>query len=101
MFKSLGIFAISNNHLDKIIKVCKEAKRKGIEVTIFFSHLGTLLTQDSRFGQLDGFAKMFICNVGYESHGLKSPVPGIGDKDYATQSRHVEMIEKCNRYIVF
>ena len=101
MFGSLGIFAISNDHLDKIIKVCREAKRKGIEVTIFFSHLGTLLTQDPRFGRLEGLAKMFICNAGFEGHGLKPPVTGIGEKNFATQSRHVEMIKQCDRYIVF
>ena len=101
MVQSLGIFATSNNHLDKIIKVCREAKRNGIEVIIFFSHLGTLLTQDPQFGQLKGFAEMFICNVGVESHGLKPPVTGIGEKNFATQSRHVEMIKKCDRYVVF
>ena len=101
MSKSLAIFATSNDHLDKIIKVCREAKRKGVEVTIFFSHLGTLLTQDPRFGRLEGLAKMFICNVGFEGHGLKPPVTGIGEKNFSTQSRHVEMIKKCDHYIVF
>lgn len=101
MLKSLGIFVISNKHLDKIIKLCKEAKGKGIEVNIFFSHLGTLLTQDPRFGRLEGLATMFICNEGFEGHGLKPPVVGIGEKNFATQSRHFEMIKKCDRYIVF
>ncbi len=101
MAKSLGVLAISNKHLDKIIKLCKEAKKKGIEVTIFFSHLGTLLTQDPRFGQLEGLAKMAVCNVAFESNGLKPPVPGIGEKDYATQAKHGEMIVECDRYLVF
>ena len=101
MFKSLGIFVISNRHLDKIIKLCEEAKGRGIEVNIFFSHRGTLLTQDPRFGRLEGSAKMFLCNAGFERHGLKPPVVGIGEKNFVTQSRHVEMIGKCDRYIVF
>jgi len=101
MAKSLGIFVTSDKHLDKIIKLCLAAKTKDIEVTIFFSHLGTLLTQDPRFGELEGLAKMSICNVGFESHGLKPPVPGIGEKDYASQARHGEMIEDCDRYVAF
>ncbi len=97
----LGVFVSSDRHLDKIIKLCHAAKEKGVEVQIFFSHRGTLLTQDPRFGELEGLAKMSLCNVGFESHGLKGPVPGIGEKDYGTQARHGELIENCDRYVVF
>ena len=101
MSGSLGVFVSSDKYLDKIIKLCEAAKKKDVQVTIFFSHLGTLLTQDQRFGELDGMAKMSICNVGFESHGLKPPVKGISDKDYATQARHGELIEEYDRYVVF
>jgi hypothetical protein len=101
MSKSLGLFVSSNEHLDKIIGLCQAARKKDVEVTIFFSHLGTLLTQDPRFAELNGLAKLSLCNVGFESHGLKPPVPGVADKDYATQARNGEMIETCDRYLVF
>ena len=101
MAKSLGVFVSSDKHLDKLIKLCQAAKKKEVEVTIFFSHLGTLLTQDPRFAELEGLAKMALCNVGFEGHGLKPPVPGIGEKDYATQARNGELIEECDRYVVF
>ena len=102
MPKKLGVFVSSDQHLDKVIELCKAAKKKqDVEVTIFFSHVGTLLTQDPRFGELEGLAKMAICNVGFESHGLEPPVVGIGEKDYATQARHGEMIEECDRYVAF
>jgi hypothetical protein len=100
MAKSLGIFVNSDKHLDKVIALCRAAKKKGIDVTIFFSHFGTLLSQDPRFGELEGLAeKMSLCNVGFEAHGLKPPVPGIDEKDYATQARHGELIEECDRYL--
>ncbi|RJR22471.1 MAG: hypothetical protein C4582_06555 [Desulfobacteraceae bacterium] len=101
MSRSLGLFVSSDKHLDKIISLCLEAKKKEIEVTIFFTHRGTLLTQDSRFTELQGLAKMALCNVGFESHNLKRPVAGIADKDYATQARNGELIEECDRYLVF
>jgi hypothetical protein len=101
MAGSLGVFVSSNKHLDKVIKLCKAAKNKDVEVTIFFTHRGTLLTQDAGFAELEGLAKMSLCNVGFEAHGLKPPVPGIGEKDYATQARNGEMIEDCDRYVVF
>ena len=75
-------------------------KKKGIDTTVFFTHLGTLLTQDSRFSELEGFAKMGLCKVAFENHGLKPPVSGFGKKDYAAQARHAEIIEDCDRYLV-
>jgi hypothetical protein len=101
MARSLGVFVSSNKHLDKVIELCKAAGKKEVDVTIFFTHKGTLLTQDPRFAELEGLAKMSLCNVGFESNGLKPPVVGIGEKDYATQARNGEMIEECDRYVVF
>jgi hypothetical protein len=100
MARTLGILVTCDTHFNKIINLCQAAKEKNINVTIFFTHLGTLLTQDPRFKELEGLAKMSVCNVGFESHGLKPPVPGIGEKDYATQARNGEMIEECDRYVV-
>jgi len=102
MARKLGILVSSDRHMDKLIGVCRAAQKKGdVEVTLFFTHLGTLLTQDPRFEQLQGLAKMSLCNVGFESHHLKPPVVGIDEKDYATQARHGELIEECDRYLVF
>ena len=93
MARNLGLFVTSDKHLDKVINLCKAAREKGdLEVTIFLSHRGTLLTQDPRFGELEGLATMSLCNVGFESHDLKKPVPGIAEKDYATQARNGELI---------
>ncbi|MFC1829153.1 hypothetical protein ACFL0O_06040 [Thermodesulfobacteriota bacterium] len=101
MAKNLGILVSSDRHLDKVIHLCRAAQKKAVNVTIFFSHLGTLLTQDPRFAELESLAKMSVCNVGFESHGLKSPVTGIGEKDYGTQARNGDMIHDCDRYVVF
>jgi len=102
MAKRLGIFVSSDQHLNKVIKLCEEARDKGdVDVTIFFSHLGTKLTKDPRFGELEGMATMSLCNVGFESHNLKPPVQGIAESDFATQARNGELIEDEDRYLVF
>lgn len=102
MARKLGVFVTSDQHLDKVINLCGAARDKGdVDVTIFFSHLGTLLTQDPRFGELEGLANMSLCNVGFESHDLKPPVQGIAEGDFATQARNGELIEENDRYIVF
>ncbi len=100
MEKTLGIFVSSNHHLEKIIELCNAAKKKDIEVSLFFTHKGLLLTQDPRFSDLKG-KKMTACKVGFEALGLKPPVPGIENKDYTTQAMHAEMINSCERYVVF
>ena len=101
MAKSLGIFVSSDQHLDKITKLCKAARKKDVDVTIFFTHLGTLLTQGKKFDELKGLARMTLCKVAFESKGLRPPVLGIDEKDFATQARHAEVIEECDRYVVF
>ena len=56
---------------------------------------------DAGFEELEGLANMALCNVGFESHGLKPPVNGIAEKDYASQARNGELIDDCDRYVVF
>ena len=101
MAKNLGILVSSDKHLEKVINLCRAARNKEVEVTIFFTHVGTLLTQDPKFGELESLANMSVCNVGFESHGLNPPVKGIGDRDYGTQARNGDMIKDCDRYVVF
>ena len=99
--KKLGIFVSSDRHLDKIIKLCEAAVEKEVEVILFFTHRGTLLTQDPHFSELEGKARMSLCRVSFENHGLKSPIEGIDERDLSTQAGNVEMIEDCDRYLVF
>jgi hypothetical protein len=101
MKKSLGILVTSTQHMDKIITLCRSAQKKGVEVSAFLTHRGARLTQDVRFEKLRGLAKVSLCNVSFESQGLRPPVPGIDAKDFATQARHAELIEACDRYVVF
>jgi hypothetical protein len=101
MSKTLGVFVSSDKHLDKLIRLCRAAQKKDVEVTIFFSHLGTLLTQDIRFKEFEGLAKMSLCNVSFENHGLQRQLTHMGSDDFATQERHAELIAHCDRYFVF
>ncbi len=102
--EKLGIFVPTNRHLDHVIGVVKAAKKAGKELIIFFTHNGVLMTQDPRYQELAHLApeEMTLCNVRWEELGLKGrPIPaGMGEKGLATQSRHVSLIGKCDRYLV-
>ena len=97
--KRLGICVSSDRHLDKVIGLCKAARAKGVEVEIFFTHLGTRLTQEPAFKKLEGLARMSLCNVAFDANKLRKPVSGISERDFATQERHCDMIEACDRYV--
>jgi len=100
--RRLGVFVSSDKNLDKVIGLCRAAEKAGnVEVMIFLTHSGTLLTQDPRFKGLQGLAKVSLCKMAFESHGLKPPVPGMAEKDFATQARHADLIEECERYVSF
>jgi len=101
MANKLGILVCTNKHLDYVIALTTAAHDKGKSVQIFFTGQGVLLTQKPEFGQLEGKAKLSVCDVSYRAKGLSGDVPGVGFKDFATQARNAEMIESCDRYVVF
>ena len=101
MADKLGIFVSTDKHLDHIINLVNAATEKGKSVEIFFTGNGVLLTQAPDFAKLVGKAKMTLCDVSFRALGLKGDVPGFGFKDFATQAKNAELIEKCDRYVVF
>jgi hypothetical protein len=101
MGRKLGMYVTSNQHLEQIIRLCQAANRKGVEVDIFFTHLGCSLMSDPRFPELEGLARMALCKVCFDEHKGEMPVPGIPEDGYATQERHCEIIEECDRYLNF
>lgn len=101
MANRLGILVSSDYYLDKVISLTTAAHQIGKKVEIFFSHTGVFLTQKPEFEQLVGKAKMALCLYCFEKYGLEGDVPGIEEKDFATQARHAEMIKECDRYLVF
>jgi len=101
MSRILGVFVSSNKHIDKIMELCKSAKRKDVKVKIFMTHTGTLLTQDAKFSEIAELADISLCRVSFEKNGLKMPIHGIGNDALASQIMHAELIEDCDRYLVF
>ena len=82
MGKKLGIYVTSDEHMEKLIKLCKAAKKKDVEVTVFL-------------------AKVALCKVGFESLKLKKPGDILDEKAYSSQSFHAEMILDCDQYLSF
>jgi predicted peroxiredoxin len=101
MSDRLGILVNTEKHLKNVIALTKAAHEKGKKVQIFFTGKGVLLTQQPEFAELVGKAKLSVCDVSFRANGLSGEVPGVGFKDFATQARNAEMIDECDRYVVF
>lgn len=101
MADKLGILVGTDKHLDKVLCLTDAAHEKGKEIQIFFTGAGVLLTQSPEFAKLVGKAKLSVCDVSFRGLGLSGDVPGVGFKDFATQARNAEMINSCDRYVVF
>jgi len=101
MADKLGILVGTDKYLDHVIKLTDAAHAKGKDIQIFFTGSGVRLTQVPEFAELVGKAKLSVCDVSFRALGLSGDVPGVGFKDFATQARNAEMINSCDRYVVF
>lgn len=101
MEKKLGIYVTADHDMENLLCLCRAARKKGVKVAVFLTHLGTRLTQNPRFSELTGLADVALCRVGFEANGLAAPPEGLGTAAMASQSWHAEMIYDCDRYITF
>jgi hypothetical protein len=96
----LGIMVATRDSLDHLLGLVKAAAKHEVQVSVFLTGEGVLLTQDPRFAELAGRAKLALCEVSFRAHNLKGEVPGMGFKDFATQAKHAEMLEDCPHYLM-
>jgi len=96
----LGIMVATRDSLGHLLAVVASAEKKGVKLVVFLTGEAVLLTQDPRFGELAGRARLALCEVSFRAHDLKGEVPGMGFKDFATQAKHAEMLEDCRHYLM-
>ena len=101
MGKILGVYVSSDRNLDQLIRLCRSAKKKDVQVKLFFTHLGTRLCTDPRINELKELAEVALCKVGFESNKLNPSDSRISEKGFTSQTWHAEMIYDCDRYITF
>ena len=101
MNKILGIYVTSEKNLDKLLKLCRAAKKMEVEVRIFLTHQGTRLSMDPRLEELREMAEIAVCAVGFDANGLNKSDSLLDDKSFSSQSWHAEMVYDCDRYLTF
>lgn len=98
---TLGILVTTERHMDYVLRLTYAALARKKKIEIFFTGKAVLLTQHPDFEKLVGKARLSVCDISFRTSGLSGPVPGVIFNDFVTQAKNVEMIEKCDRYVVF
>jgi len=85
-----------------LLGLTKAARKAGISVDIFLTGEGVHLTQHMSFPELVKMSsRLGICEVSYLANRYKNKnIAGLTDKDFVTQLRNAEIVNKCDRYLV-
>jgi len=101
MPRTLGICVTTRGNARHVLGLTGAAARAGISVELFLTGEGVHLIRDRRFRELAAVARVGVCDVSYRSAGLDGEeATGLTDKDFVTQWRNAEMLERCDRYLV-
>lgn len=101
MVEKLGICVATRDSMSHVLGLAKAAKRAGKHTEVFLTGEGVHLTHQPGFSEILEVARVGICEVSYIANGYRGkPVPGLVDKDFVTQMRNAEMVEKCNYYLI-
>lgn len=99
--QSLGICVTTRSSSDLLLGLADAATRAGIATEVFLTGDGVELVRDGRFRELVAMARVSVCDASLRAAGLDAgDVPGLADKDFVTQWRNAEMVERCDRYVV-
>ena len=99
--RSLGICVTTRESARHVLGLAGAAARAGISTEIFLTGDGVHLVRDRRFQELIATARVSVCDASFRAAGLDGEdVTGLTDKDFVTQWRNAEMVERCDRYLI-
>lgn len=99
--RTLGICVTTRGSARHVLGLTRAAARAGISTEVFLTGEGVHLIRDRRFQDLVAVAQVSVCDASYRSAGLYGEdAAGLTDKDFVTQWRNAEILERCDRYLV-
>ena len=99
--RSLGICVTTRESARHVLGLAGAAARVGISTEIFLTGEGVHLVRDRGFQELIVAARVSVCDASFRAAGLDGEdVTGLTDKDFVTQWRNAEMVERCDRYLI-
>ena len=99
--RSLGICVTTRGSNGDVLGLARAAVRAGISTEVFLTGEGVHMVRDRRFHELVASARVSACDVSFRTAGFDhGDVDGLSDKDFVTQWRNAEMVERCDRYVI-
>lgn len=99
--RRLGLCVTTRGSARHVLGLAGAAARAGVAAEVFLTGEGVHLVSDRRFQELTATARVSVCDASFRSAGLSfEDAVGLADKDFVTQWRNAEMVERCDRYLV-
>ncbi len=99
--RTLGICATTRDSAGHVLGLVRAAARAGVSSEVFLTGEGVHVVRDRDFHELVAVARVSVCDASYRAAGLDyGEAVGLSDKDFATQWRNAEMVERCDRYVI-
>ena len=99
--RSLGICVTTRESTRHVLGLAGAAARAGVSTEIFLTGEGVHLVRDRRIQELVAAARVSVCDASFRAAGLDGEdITGLTDKDFVTQWRNAEMVERCDRYLI-
>ncbi len=96
----LGICVTTRGNARHVLGLANAAVRAGVSAEVFLTGDGVHLIRDCRFQEVIRAARVSVCDASYRAAGLDDQeATGLTDKDFVTQWRNAEMVERCDRYL--
>jgi len=97
----LGICVTTRGSARHVLGLAGAAARVGISTEIFLTGEGVHLVREPRFHELAATARVSVCDASFRAAGIGvAEAAALTDKDFVTQWRNAEMVERCDRYLV-
>lgn len=98
---TLGICVTTPDSAHHVVGLARAAAKAGVSTDVFLTGEGVHVITHHRFPELLAAARVGVCEVSYRAAGYRGEdVPGLGEKDFVTQWRNAEMVQRCDRYLV-
>ena len=98
---TLGICATTQDSLPHLRGMVGAAIRTGKQVEIFITGEAVRISQEPDFAELLTMARVTLCEVSYIAAGFQGvEISGLHDKDFVTQAKNAELVERSDRYLL-
>jgi predicted peroxiredoxin len=99
---AIAILAATGRNFKHILGLARAAKSRGVDMHIFMTGRGVRLSQEPEFKQLLDLAQVGFCRVSLLDQGIDPDraLPDVDPRNITNQSRHADLLDLCDKYLV-